>query len=69
MHVLGHCAIDKTGANGHNLQYGKFQLNIRKKGSVMTGVKQGKGLLRKAEEMPSLEVLKTQLYLRQSNLI
>lgn len=31
-----------------------------REGSPVTGVKQGKGLLRKAEEMPSLEVFKTQ---------
>lgn len=40
-----------------------------KEGSSVTGIKQGKGLLGKAEEMPSLEVHKTQQYLHLSSLI
>ena len=49
---------DRTGGNGHKLQHGKFQLNVRKKLFTWRVAEPWHRLPREAVESPSLETFK-----------
>lgn len=62
-------SVDRTRDNGHKLNYRNPHLKIRKDLFTVTGVAHWKRLPREVVELPSLEILKTELDMIPSSLL